>query len=106
MSKTENTEVKEEVPQEEEIVVDITDDIYAGNLPDEIVEQFICTLCYGIAFDPVKCKKCEAVCCGRCVPESKKKPGKFNCYRKCGGKDCVKVSELESKILNELEFSC
>jgi hypothetical protein len=106
MSTKSNSDVKVHLEEERELVVDITDDMYTGSLSAEIAEQFVCTLCYGIAFDPIKCKKCEAVCCGRCVPEKKKMPGKFMCYRKCGSKDCLKISEVETNILKSLEFSC
>ena len=92
---------------QEDFVMDITDDMYCGSLPDEIVNGFTCMLCYGIVFNPIKCKRCETLICGRCVPDKRKLPGKFACYNKCGSKDCTdKLNKQEQAIYNELKFEC
>ena len=49
--------------------IDITDDMYTGSLHPEIIQDFICMLCYGIVFKPLKCNKCETMYCSKCVPK-------------------------------------
>ena len=65
-------------------------------------------LCYGIVDKPLKCDKCETIYCSKCIPDSKKAPGKFNCYNKCRSKtkNCVELSKFEMSILMNLKFSC
>lgn len=88
-------------------MMDITDDMYCGSLPDEIVSSFTCMLCYGIVLNPIKCAKCEKLFCGRCVPEKRKQPGKFRCYNKCGSKKChMKLNCQEQGIFDGLLFDC
>ena len=77
--------------KEQELMMDITDDMYCGSLPDDLVSSFTCMLCYGVVFNPIKCARCETLFCGRCVPEKRKLPGKFRCYNKCGSKNCHKT---------------
>ena len=57
--------------QDKSIVLDITDDMYRGTLDSEIIDHFICMLCYGIVFKPLKCTKCESLVCNRCVNQTK-----------------------------------
>lgn len=44
-----------EKPDQEPFILDITDDLYCGNLPEDMLQSFVCILCYGIVFKPVKC---------------------------------------------------
>ena len=68
--------------KKEPFMMDITDDLYCGNLPEDVVQSFVCILCYGIVYKPVKCIKCETLICERCIAPKKLK--KFKCYKKCG----------------------
>ena len=92
---------------EEPLELDIADDRYCGDLNEEIVSDFICMLCYGVVWNPIKCKKCETLVCRNCVNEKKLKQGKFMCFKKCGSKRFVdKMSLSEKLILNNMLFSC
>ena len=42
------TENVEEKLEEGVCVLDITDDMYVGMLPEDIIDNFVCMLCYGI----------------------------------------------------------
>ena len=44
---------------EEAFEMDITSDLYVGTLNEDFMESFTCVLCFGLVFDPIKCKKCE-----------------------------------------------
>ena len=66
----------------EPFMLDITDDLFCGNLPEDVVQSFVFILCYGIVYKPVKCIKCETLICERCIAPKKLK--KFKCYKKCG----------------------
>lgn len=68
--------------------MDITTDLYAGSLNVDFMDTFNCVLCYGLVFDPVKCKKCEEVYCGNCIPKFRKQRNKFMCFKKCGSRNC------------------
>ena len=46
---------------------DMTDDMYVGEINEEMVQDFVCMLCYGIVFNPIKCLKCEVLVCKKCI---------------------------------------
>ena len=85
---------------EESLTLDLTEDMFVGELPPTIVGNFVCMLCYGIVVDPLKCSTCETVFCKKCVVQNtpnqqakshdlKTNPEKyFDCYKKCGSKKC------------------
>ena len=81
---------------------------------DELLTPFTCLLCYGIAIDPHKCKTCEQVYCSACLPKQAFDPKlpvkypqkRYECYKKCGSKELVKLSRLERNLLNGLFFKC
>ena len=62
-----NTTKDYESEEEEPFEIDLTEDHYCGNLNSEIVGDFVCILCYGIVFKPIKCKTCETLICSNCV---------------------------------------
>jgi len=74
---------------EEAFEMDITTDLYVGTLNEDFMDAFTCVLCYGLVFYPVKCKKCEQIYCGNCIPKFRKHAGKFMCFTKCGSKNCI-----------------
>merc|ERR1719375_2238950 len=98
-------------------MIDISEDNFAGSTP-EILGDFTCMLCYGVALNPVKCNKCETVYCSKCLPaealpgaESNNAPRSYNnpryeCYKKCGSKKTCNLSRIERNILNNLKFKC
>ena len=51
-------EVEEEIQVQEPLTLDITDDMYVGSLPEDVIDSFVCMLCYGIVQNPIKCGKC------------------------------------------------
>ena len=61
------------MPVEDEIMLDITDDMYCGSLSSDVVSEFICMLCYGIVYDPMKCSTCNNLVCKKCVNMKKLK---------------------------------
>lgn len=69
-------EKKEEQPQPEPCLLDLTDDLYVGSVDPEVIDRFICILCYGIVFNPVKCNKCQTLICSRCINLEKMDEGK------------------------------
>ena len=87
----------------ETLLIDITDDMYCGSLPDEIIQSFVCILCQGIVINPVKCETCELMVCKRCLPNKN-----FECYNKCGSKSSYtdKHNKQISTIYNQLKFEC
>ena len=56
-----------QIEKEEMLEIDITDDMYCGALNPEIVNDYICSLCYGIVWEPIKCAKCEIMICKKCI---------------------------------------
>ena len=80
---------------EPEITLDITEDMYVGGLPQECIEDFVCMLCYGIVFKPIKCNTCETLICSNCV-NSRVLNGdkKFMCFKKCGSKAFTRYVDL------------
>ena len=61
----------EVVKPKEPCLLDLTDDMYQGSLNSEIVDKFVCMICYGMVMKPLKCTKCENIVCYRCVSEEK-----------------------------------
>jgi len=51
---------------EEPLNLDLNQDIYCGEVNDEIISDFVCSVCYGIVYNPVKCTKCAALYCKHC----------------------------------------
>ena len=94
------------MPIEDEIMLDITDDMYCGSLSSDVVSEFICMLCYGIVYDPMKCSTCNNLVCKKCVNMKKLKSGSLSCFKKCGSKQFEELSNLESVILGSLVFRC
>ena len=35
---------------------------------DDILQNFVCMICYGVVIDPVKCQGCETLYCRSCLP--------------------------------------
>ena len=87
MSEVENQDQNavEEVEEEEPCTLDITDDMYVGNLSEDIIDSFVCMLCYGIVQNPLKCNTCQNLVCKTCVPLDTISKNKFSCFKKCGG---------------------
>ena len=52
----ENEKVEE--VEEEPHTLDITDDMYVGELSEDVLDSFVCMLCYGIVQNPLKCNTC------------------------------------------------
>ena len=89
----------------EPFTMDITDDLYCGTLPEDLVQTFVCILCYGIVFKPIKCTKCETLVCERCIAPKKLK--KFKCYKKCGSTEFTRdLKKQEKSILDNLLLRC
>jgi len=97
--------------------MNLSEDLFAGiDLLDEedILQPFVCLLCYGVAVYPMKCQKCETVYCASCLPKSAfdktiqcNYPDRpYECFKMCGSKDVVPLSRLERNILNSLSFRC
>ena len=57
----------DEVPVEESVLLDITDDMYCGSLPSDLIQDFTCMLCCGIVYEPIKCTTCANMVCKKCV---------------------------------------
>ena len=55
------------VPIDESVVLDITDDMYCGCLSSDLISEFVCMLCCGIVYEPVKCTRCANMVCKKCV---------------------------------------
>ena len=88
-------------------LIDLTEDMYTGSLP--CIENFTCMICYGIVFNPIKCKGCETLFCKNCFMANRSKycKNKMNCYKKCGSSEYFwKLDKLEQSILNALIFEC
>ena len=95
---------------------------YFGNEPtdeqmdfiSELLSNYTCIICCGVAVDPVKCQTCETVYCYGCLPDDgvgkTKQVSYYNpayeCYRKCGSRKNVDLSKLERAIINNLPFTC
>ena len=107
-----------ETERQPEITLDLTDDMYMGALPAECIEDFVCMLCYGVVFNPIKCKQCETLFCKNCFlanrfnTENRHHRGNlkelhFSCFKKCGSTEFSwKLDAQEQEILNGLEFQC
>ena len=52
---------------EESVFLDITDDMYCGCLSSDLISEFVCMLCCGIVYEPVKCTRCANMVCKKCV---------------------------------------
>ena len=71
MSENEHNENEEkDLIEEEPFVLDITEDLYAGTLQPEVVQYFVCMICYGIVNHPIKCNKCETLICNGCIKDT------------------------------------
>ena len=88
----------------------MTEDIYVGTNHEDIVQNFVCMICYGIVHNPLKCMGCESLFCTNCVKNNKKGEARgadFDCFKNCGSKECTdKLSRMEKIIMNQLVFSC
>ena len=79
---------------------------------EDLLQDFTCLLCYGVAINPLKCDKCEQIYCSRCLPKTVTPDGQMNsygaytCYKKCGSRKVVGLSRIEKNILNSLSFQC
>ena len=93
---------------DETLELDITNDMYVGELEDDELEKFNCLLCFGTVFKPLKCDKCSYLYCARCIPDESKAKGKFRCFRKCGSKtnNCIEPSQEELTVLKNMTFNC
>ena len=88
-------------------MIDLNEDMYTGCLPT--IEQFTCMICYGIAFNPMKCKGCETITCKACflVYRNDYRKNKPKCFKNCGSQEFqFRLDPTEQKILNSLTFEC
>ena len=58
---------------------------------EDLIRDFTCLICYGVALKPKKCNKCEAVYCSKCLPKGvtpdgtiKTYSGSYKCFKQCG----------------------
>ena len=98
-------------------MINISEDNFAGvtfMTEEDILSDFTCMLCYGIALQPVKCKKCETVYCSGCLSDDahdnsikvKYPQQKYTCYKKCGCSEVCQLSRIERNFLKNLRFNC
>ena len=98
-------------------MINISEDTFAGTsymTEEDILSDFTCMLCYGIALQPLKCKGCETIYCSACLPEDahdpsvKFKPGqrKYQCYKLCGKSELGPLSRIEKNFLSNIPFKC
>ena len=81
--------------------------MYCGDLNEEVVQEFICMLCYGIVFSPVKCTQCETLVCKKCIGFGIQAAGRFECFKKCGSTKCTeKLTKMEKHIYDNMLFTC
>jgi len=80
----------------------------------ELVEQFSCMVCLGVAVNPCKCDKCNTVYCRKCIPE-KYWLGvesdywndlKYQCFKMCGSQKLIPLTKIERMVLDSLKFRC
>ena len=41
------------------LIIDISEDMYCGSLCPDMLNEYVCMLCYGIVQDPIRCKTCS-----------------------------------------------
>jgi hypothetical protein len=99
-------EMKKE-QEENTCLLDLTDDMYVGTFDQEVIDKYICILCYGIVIDPIKCLNCETLICSRCVNHEKIEEQRMKCFKKCGSKSFTPILKKQEKmILYNLKFRC
>ena len=105
-----NTTQDESSEEAEPLQIDLTDDLYCGNHSSEFVGDFVCMLCCGIVFKPIKCDQCGTLICASCVnPRVIDGTKKFICFKRCGGKTFTEFKNfhpMEKKVMNGLLFRC
>lgn len=80
----------------------------------EMLNYFVCLLCYGVAIDPVKCVGCETIYCKRCLPtdalgvayDYKIHKKRYTCFKSCGANKTTQLGRIERNILNGFVFNC
>ena len=45
---------------------------------EDLLQDFTCLLCYGVAINPLKCDRCEQIYCSKCLPKSVSPDGKLD----------------------------
>jgi len=87
--------VEDAVPVEDSILMDVTDDMYCGALSPDMISDFVCMLCYGIVYDPIKCSQCSNLVCKKCVNMKSVQKGRQSCFKKCGSRKFEELSKIE-----------
>ena len=93
----------------EPLLMDLSEDNYVGKMKDEILQNFVCMVCYGVVYKPIKCTQCETLFCKACSKNNKVGYGykKFECFKKCGSTTSTeKLGRIETTILESLKFAC
>mmetsp|Transcript_12550 Transcript_12550/g.21131 ORF Transcript_12550/g.21131 Transcript_12550/m.21131 type:complete len:199 (-) Transcript_12550:216-812(-) len=112
------------VETQEELLLDLTEDMYAGSLPAEAVQPFSCFLCFGVVQAPVKCQGCHTLICRKCYltllenlktqkntgyfrhAEGPKRRMVFMCP-KCESREAtMRLDSHEQQFLDALLFEC
>ena len=94
---------------EEPLNVDINQGIYIGDIDEEIINDFTCSVCYGIVYNPIKCSGCGALYCKHCSGTKKntRQRTKFECFMNCGSTSYNEtLPRMETLVLNSLLFEC
>ena len=88
-------------------ILSIDEFYYTGAHQDHTVYKFVCMLCYGIVWKPIKCTKCDTLYCERCIPTKNLLPGRFNCYRKCGSDEYTRdIGKVLKNLHKNLLLTC
>ena len=94
------------MPIDDVIFMDITDDMYCGSLSADFISEFVCMICCGIVYEPIKCTRCANMVCRKCVNAKKMMGGNGFCFKKCGNNQFSELSAMENKVLHSLVFRC
>ena len=95
-------------------MINISEHTFAGQScmsEDDVLSDFTCMLCYGIALQPVKCAGCETIYCSACLPEDAHDPGiitkkRYSCYNLCGSSQVCRLGRIEMNIINNIPLKC
>ena len=66
----------------------------------DILNNYHCIICYGVAVSPIKCQECSKIYCSDCLPREalnklSMEKKKFYCHMKCGSYKFCSLSNIE-----------
>lgn len=81
--------------------------MYCGSVSRDIISEYVCMICCGIAQEPIQCKTCNMHICKGCVNLKKLSNGWQECLKKCGSYQFkMSLTGVDKRVYDSFLFRC